>query len=296
MTANVTPVTPSDSIAPKRDWIPFQALAEQLETQSALRSAITSATSRPETDAVAMLLDAARLSAIESEATQKLAVDLATALRERKTGSGKHELVQGLMQEFALSSQEGIALMCLAEALLRIPDDATRDALIRDKIGDANWHAHLGRSASMFVNAATWGLLITGKLVATHNESNLRSALTRIVAKRGEPLIRTGVAMAMRVIGEQFVAGETIAEALANATARERDGFRYSYDMLGEAALTEHDAQRYLQAYRTAIDAIGHAAGGRGIYDGAGISIKLSALHPRYSYAQRARTMTELYP
>ena len=148
----------------------------------------------------------------------------------------------------------------------------------------------------MFVNAATWGLLITGKLVATHNESGLRSALTRIIARSGEPLIRNSVAMAMRVIGEQFVAGETIAEALANARPHEREGFRYSYDMLGEAALTEHDAQRYLQAYRTAIDAIGRASAGRGIYDGAGISIKLSALHPRYSYAQRTRALTELYP
>ncbi|WP_238474326.1 hypothetical protein [Pseudomonas cavernicola] len=136
--------------------------------------------------------------------------------------------------------------MCLAEALLRIPDKGTRDALIRDKISTGNWHPHLGRSSSIFVNAATWGLLLTGKLVATHNEASLSTALSRVIGKSGEPLIRKGVDMAMRLMGEQFVTGETIAEALANARNCESKGFRYSYDMLGEAALTKQDAERYL--------------------------------------------------
>ena len=208
----------------------------------------------------------------------------------------KRQIVQGLLQEFSLSSQEGVALMCLAEALLRIPDKGTRDALIRDKISTGNWQPHLGNSPSLFVNAATWGLLLTGKLVATHNEAGLTSSLSRIIGKSGEPMIRKGVDMAMRLMGEQFVTGETIAEALANASKFEAKGFRYSYDMLGEAALTEHDAQKYLASYEQAIHSIGKASHGRGIYEGPGISIKLSALHPRYSRAQYERVMDELYP
>ncbi|MDR0208752.1 MAG: trifunctional transcriptional regulator/proline dehydrogenase/L-glutamate gamma-semialdehyde dehydrogenase, partial [Pseudomonas putida] len=168
--------------------------------------------------------------------------------------------------------------------------------LIRDKISTGNWQPHLGNSPSLFVNAATWGLLLTGKLVSTHNESGLTSSLTRIIGKSGEPMIRKGVDMAMRLMGEQFVTGETIAEALANASKFEAKGFRYSYDMLGEAALTEHDAQKYLASYEQAIHSIGKASHGRGIYEGPGISIKLSALHPRYSRAQYERVMEELYP
>jgi RHH-type transcriptional regulator, proline utilization regulon repressor / proline dehydrogenase / delta 1-pyrroline-5-carboxylate dehydrogenase len=204
--------------------------------------------------------------------------------------------VQSLMQTYALSSDEGVALMCLAEALLRIPDAATRDALIRDKIGRGHWQRHLGQSGSLFVNAAAWGLLLTGKLVATHSEDRMRGALARLVGKGSEPLIRQGVQLAMQMLGEQFVTGETIEQALQRAREMETKGFRYSYDMLGEAALTEADAQRYLQAYETAIHAIGHAARGQGVYDGPGISIKLSALHPRYSRAQQGRVMAELLP
>ncbi len=195
-----------------------------------------------------------------------------------------------------MSSQEGVALMCLAEALLRIPDAATRDALIRDKISHGDWEPHLGKSPSLFVNAATWGLLLTGRLVATHSEKGLGAALRRLTAKGGEPLIRKGVDMAMRMMGEQFVTGETIAQALEHARPLEAQGFRYSYDMLGEAALTAQDAARYLQAYVQSIHAIGRASAGRGVYEGPGISIKLSALHPRYSRAQQARVMDELYP
>ncbi len=226
----------------------------------------------------------------------KLAASIAEKLRNQKSAGGRAGIVQGLLQEFSLSSQEGVALMCLAEALLRIPDKGTRDALIRDKISTGNWQPHLGNSPSLFVNAATWGLLLTGKLVATHNEAGLTSSLSRIIGKSGEPMIRKGVDMAMRLMGEQFVTGETIAEALANASKFESKGFRYSYDMLGEAALTEHDAQKYLASYEQAIHAIGKASHGRGIYEGPGISIKLSALHPRYSRAQYERVMDELYP
>ena len=250
----------------------------------------------PEPVALEPLLALARSDAATAQRIHGLARRLAGALRHRKSGAGRAGLVQSLLQEFSLSSQEGVALMCLAEALLRIPDKATRDALIRDKIGNGQWEAHLGKSPSLFVNAATWGLLLTGKLVATHSEKSLSSLLTRLTAKGGEPLIRKSVDMAMRMMGEQFVTGETIAQALSNARAREAAGFRFSYDMLGEAALTQRDAARYLQSYEAAIHAIGRAAGGRGIYAGPGISIKLSALHPRYARAQSARVHGELYP
>jgi len=274
----------------------FLDFAESVLPQSVLRAAITAAYRRPEADAVPMLLEQARQSVEMAKASHQLAYSIAQKLRNQKSAGGRQGLVQGLLQEFSLSSQEGVALMCLAEALLRIPDKGTRDALIRDKIANGNWSQHLGQSPSMFVNAASWGLLITGKLVSTHNETGLSSSLNRIISKGGEPLIRKGVDMSMRLMGEQFVTGETIGEALANAARREAKGFRYSYDMLGEAALTEHDAQNYLAAYEQAIHSIGKASHGRGIYEGPGISIKLSALHPRYSRAQYERVMEELYP
>lgn len=275
---------------------PFLDFAEQILPQTVTRAAITSAWRRPEPETVAMMLEQARLPAPLAEKTHQLAWTLADKLRHQKGATGRAGMVQSLLQEFSLSSQEGVALMCLAEALLRIPDKPTRDALIRDKISNGNWQSHLGRSPSLFVNAATWGLLFTGRLVATHNEANLSRSLNRIISKSGEPLIRKGVDMAMRLMGEQFVTGETIAEALANARKLEEKGFRYSYDMLGEAALTANDAKAYLLSYQQAIHAIGKASNGRGIYEGPGISIKLSALHPRYSRAQYQRVMDELYP
>ena len=138
--------------------------------------------------------------------------------------------------------------------------------------------------------------VVTGKLVSTHSETSLSSALTRLIAKQGEPVIRKGVDLAMRMLGKQFVTGETIDEALANGREREARGYRFSYDMLGEAAMTEADAQRYLADYEMAIHAIGKASAGRGVYEGPGISVKLSAIHPRYSRAQRDRVMNELLP
>ena len=263
---------------------------------SPLRAAISAASRLPEPELLPALLAQAQLSPVQAQRAETLALRIAGTVRERALAGGRAGLVQGLLQEFSLSSQEGVALMCLAEALLRIPDAATRGALIRDKIGSSDWHAHLGQSSSLFVNAATWGLLITGKLVATHSDSGLSAALRKGVARGGEPLIRKGVDMAMRLMGEQFVIGETIAQALDKARTREDEGFRYSYDMLGEAALTAADAQAYLAAYEVAIHAIGRASAGRGVYLGPGISIKLSALHPRYSRAKLERVIAELYP
>lgn len=185
--------------------------------------------------------------------------------------------------------------MCLAEALLRIPDKATRDLLIRDKINQGNWKDHVGQSSLMFVNAAAWGLMLTGKLMETPKQGSLSGLLTSIIARSGRGVIRKAVDVAMRMMGEQFVTGETIEEALNHAKPLEHKGFRYSYDMLGEAALTDHDAARYFNDYTQAIHAIGKAAQGKGVYDGPGISIKLSALHPRYQRAQIARVHDELY-
>ena len=275
---------------------PFLEFAEYVLPQSVKRSAVTAAYRRPEVDMVPMLLEQAKVAPETAEKIHHLALQLSEKLRNQKNQGGRSGIVQSLLQEFSLSSQEGVALMCLAEALLRIPDKPTRDALIRDKISHGNWTSHLGQSNSLFVNAATWGLLVTGKLVSTHNEVSLSRSLNRIIGKSGEPLIRKGIDMAMRLMGEQFVTGESISEALANARKLENKGFRYSYDMLGEAALTAEDAKAYLYSYQQAIHAIGKASNGRGIYEGPGISIKLSALHPRYQRAQYDRVMAELYP
>ena len=223
---------------------------------------------------------------------EALARSLVASLRAKTRSSG----VEGLIHEYSLSSQEGVALMCLAEALLRIPDAATRDALIRDKLAPGDWRAHLGHSPSLFVNAATWGLVLTGRLVTTTSEQGLSAALTRLIARSGEPIIRRGVDVAMRLMGEQFVTGRTIEEAIGTSREREARGFTFSYDMLGEAATNAEDAARYLDEYQRAVHVIGKASHRRGIYEGPGISIKLSALHPRYQRIKRARAMNELLP
>jgi RHH-type proline utilization regulon transcriptional repressor/proline dehydrogenase/delta 1-pyrroline-5-carboxylate dehydrogenase len=276
---------------PASTYVPFDALqAETRRDQAPLRAAITAAYRRDETAAVEWLL--AQGASADGDAYM-LAHRLVSAVRDKRTRSSG---VDALMHEFSLSSEEGVALMCLAEALLRIPDSETADRLIADKISKGDWKKHLGESPSLFVNAATWGLLVTGKLVSSSSETGLGAALTRLIAKGGEPLIRKGVDLAMRMLGNQFVTGQTIAEALKNSRDNEARGYRYSYDMLGEAALTESDADNYYASYEAAIHAIGKASNGRGIKDGPGISIKLSALHPRYSRAQYARVMGELLP
>ncbi len=273
---------------------PFQEFSRGVRRQSTLRARITAAYRQSEPECVSALLAGASLPPAEARAAKALARELVVSLRQKKADGGGG--VAGLIHEYSLSSQEGVALMCLAEALLRIPDSATRDALIRDKISTADWQSHLGNSSSLFVNAATWGLLITGKLTTTNSEGGLSSAITRLIGKGGEPLIRKGVDLGLRMMGEQFVTGQTIAEALENSRAMEAKGFSYSYDCLGEAATTAADAQRYYEDYTRAIHAIGTAAAGRGIYEGPGISVKLSALHPRYARAQYGRVFAELLP
>ena len=240
--------------------------------QRTLQARLADAHRMDEARAVHALLDEAQLSDAQLQQARTLAATLATQVRaERSTAGG----IDALMLEFSLDSAAGIALMCLAEALLRIPDDATRDSLIRDKLRGRDWQAHIGTSPSLFVNAAAWGLLTTGTLLQWHSENALTQALATLLRKGGEPLIRKAVDVAMRMLGQQFVTGRDIAQALANASARAARGYTFSYDMLGEAALTMADAQRYYTAYETAIHAIGAAADGRGLIAGPGISIKL---------------------
>ena len=267
-----------------------------LGPRAALREAVAQAARLPEAQAMAPLLQLAQASPDLAKRTDALARELVRGLRDGPSPVGRAGRVQGLMQAFSLSSEEGVALMCLAEALLRIPDDATREALIREKIGRGDWQRHVEQGDSLFVNAASWGLMLTGKLLAPPKDGHLRGALARLLIKGSEPLIRQAVQLAMQMLGEQFVAGETIEEALSSARQRQAQGFSYSYDMLGEAALTHDDAQRYGAAYEQAIHAIGRASAGQGVKDGPGISIKLSALHPRYTRAQHARVMNELLP
>lgn len=199
--------------------------------------------------------------------------------------------VDKFLNEFGLSTKEGIALMCLAEALLRIPDSATADRLIRDKIGSADWDKHIGKADDLFVNASTWALMLTGKVIADVGEEDAETPISgiasRMVSKLGEPVVRRAMLHSMKIMGEQFVMGRTIEEALARAVEPEKTGYRFSYDMLGEGARTAEDAERYFKAYEMAIDSIGKAAKGRGPIASPGISVKLSALHPRYEYSNR---------
>lgn len=276
--------------------LPSSEYITEFKDHNDYEKAINTAWRRAETECVEQLIDATPIDAELNQKIYALAFNLAHSLRERKSAGGKAGIVQGLLQEFALSSQEGIALMCLAEALLRIPDNATRDLLIRDKINQGNWKDHLGQSNLMFVNAAAWGLMLTGKLMETPKQQSLSSMLTGLLARSGRGIIRKAVDVAMRMMGEQFVTGETIEEALQHAEVLEEKGFRYSYDMLGEAALTAHDADRYFKDYTQAIHAIGKASKDKDVYTGPGISIKLSALHPRYQRSQIQRVHDELYP
>jgi RHH-type proline utilization regulon transcriptional repressor/proline dehydrogenase/delta 1-pyrroline-5-carboxylate dehydrogenase len=257
------------------------------------RARITAAWLRDETEAVNDLLTQASLPPVEREKVIDLAADLVTRVRAR---AKDQSAVESFMRQYDLSSEEGVLLMCVAEALLRIPDKATADKLIRDKLGDANWKKHLGQSESVFVNASTWGLMLTGKLVnlAEETRHDFASALRRLVGRAGEPAIRLAVRQAMRIMGHQFVMGQTINEALDRCAKPEYAVYRYSYDMLGESALTSETAERYQQDYRKAIAAIGARGPFANHTDAPSISVKLSALHPRYEVANRERARRDL--
>src|SRR5690348_1532599 len=257
------------------------------------RARITAAWLRDETEAVNDLLAQATLPPAEREQVIDVAAGLVTRVRAR---AKDQSAVESFMRQYDLSSEEGVLLMCVAEALLRIPDKATADKLIRDKLGDANWKKHLGQSESLFVNASTWGLMLTGKLVnlAEETRHDVTGAFKRLVARAGEPAIRLAVRQAMRIMGHQFVMGRTIDEALDRCAKKEYAMYRYSYDMLGESALTAETAERYQEDYRRAIARIGARGPFANHTDAPSISVKLSALHPRYEVANRASARRDL--
>lgn len=276
--------------------LPGRIIAAELPPEpAALRAAITAAWLRDETEHVRELLAQARLPSEEQIRAQKLASDLVKRVRARAQDQGA---IEAFMRQYDLGSEEGVLLMCVAEALLRIPDQETADKLIRDKLGDADWEKHLGQSDSVLVNASTWGLMLTGRLVNLNDltRADVPGAFKRLVGRVGEPVIRLAVRQAMRIMGHQFVMGRTIDEALSRSRKGDNADYRYSFDMLGEGALTAKDAARYLEAYRKAIHAIGRTGPFDDVFAAPSISIKLSALHPRYEHAKRARVMKELAP
>ncbi len=243
--------------------------------------------------------------AVYTEDERRRTAEIARRLvQDARADQSQHGGVDAFMREYGLSSEEGIILMCLAEALLRIPDADTQDAFIAEKIAGGNWDRHRGHSDSLFVNASTWGLMLTGRLVKLKDGGNANAldSLKRLVARSGEPFIRQAIRQAVKVLGEQFVLGRTIEDAIARAYQYETKGYRISYDMLGEAARSEADAEHYFQRYVNAIDAIGLSVGAlRSAHIDAlaprpSISVKLSALHPRFEAGRDAHLMRELLP
>ncbi|TRD02808.1 bifunctional proline dehydrogenase/L-glutamate gamma-semialdehyde dehydrogenase, partial [Mesorhizobium sp. WSM4303] len=241
----------------------------------------------PDEDAaVKRLAEATGLSSEDRDAISARAADLVRAVR----GSSDPRLMEVFLSAYGLSTKEGVALMCLAEALLRVPDTETMDDLIADKIAPHDWSAHSGGSSSIFVNASTWALMLTGR-VLDEGEGGIEGTLRSMVRRLGEPVIRKAVAAAMREMGEQFVLGRTIAEAIKRGRPMIQKGYLYSFDMLGEAARTEADALRYLKAYADAISSLDSGSNGPDIRQNHGISVKLSALHPRYEEAQKEKML-----
>ncbi len=239
-----------------------------------------------ESECVNRLVAAARVSDADGVRIRARAEQLVRAVRENRV---KKSGLDAFLQKYDLSSKEGVVLMCLAEALLRIPDAETADALIADKLTDANWGEHIEKGQPLFVNASTWGLMLTGRLVSVdpEAESDPGTYLKRLAQRIGEPVIRTALKQAMRIMGHQFVMGETIESALRRAAKEENRIYRYSFDMLGEAALTGADAQRYFDSYAEAIDSIGASSDIASVFAAPSISVKLSALHPRYLYTHQ---------
>lgn len=237
-------------------------------------------------------LDAAARASVAAEA--RALVTKARSLKRRKG------VMESFLEEFGLSNAEGLALMCLAEALLRVPDEETADKLIAEKVRSGNWAEHVGKSDHWLVNAGTWGLMLTGRLVALPDDvrDDPNRFMSNFVSRAGEPVVRAGAMQAMRILGEQFVLGRTIDAALKRGSGMQRMGAatRFSFDMLGEGARTTADAERYVKSYAAAIDAAGQHAAGAGPQNSNGISVKLSALHPRYEARLEDRVWAELYP
>jgi RHH-type transcriptional regulator, proline utilization regulon repressor / proline dehydrogenase / delta 1-pyrroline-5-carboxylate dehydrogenase len=248
-----------------------------------------------ENQAVDHILPLAEVGVAARSRAWERARQMVVNIRNDQQGQGG---IDALLNEFSLSSEEGVVLMCLAEALLRVPDTETQEHLIRDKLANGDWNSHIGNSDSLFVNASSWGLLVTGKMVSYSDKTKEAQfgVLKRTVGRLGEPVIRKSVQFAMKIMGKQFVMGRTIDEAIKRAITKEEKGYAYSYDMLGEGARTMADAERYFDSYLQAIHAIGKAANNRGPIKSPGISVKLSAIHPRYEFSHRDRVMNEIVP
>ena len=286
--------TASDALTEVRREAVFAGLAPKL---TPLREAMNALYLADETACVEALIPLAKMDASAQARIQSNAEKLVETVRRNQAKQGG---IDAFMQKYDLSSQEGIVLMCLAEALLRIPDANTADKLIEDKLADGNWAEHLWTSQSAFVNFSTFGLMLTGKVMQPDSKlrENIGGIARRLVKRLSEPVARIAMRQAMRIMGHQFVMGRNIGEALKRAGTKEHRNYRHSYDMLGEAALTMVDADQYFKAYLDAIDAIGRAAekAGGDIFSKPNISVKLSALHPRYEFAKRERVLNELSP
>ena len=266
-------------------------------TPESLRKAIFDAYLTDEDALLETLIAKARPSKGEKAAADALARELVTRIR---AAHDKRVGIDAFTQEYALSSEEGVVLMCLAESLLRVPDALTADRLIRDKIGVGDWAKHVNKSHSMFVNASTFALMLTGRVITLEDTAkwDFDRIWRRLVTRSGEPVIRQAVTYAMRILGGQFVLGRTIEEALKNARPQIEHGYRFSFDMLGEAAYTAKDAARYYASYQHALAAIAKAYPDleSEVFVRPSISVKLSALHPRYEWVKRERVMGELLP
>ncbi|MDP2547247.1 bifunctional proline dehydrogenase/L-glutamate gamma-semialdehyde dehydrogenase PutA [Oceanobacter sp. 4_MG-2023] len=256
----------------------------------AIRDAIRDHYLMDERQALTELVTDSRLSAPLRQEISADAAALVRAVRSRKRST----MMENFLAEYGLTTREGVALMCLAEALLRVPDAFTIDQLIEDKVAPGQWSEHLGQSRSGLVNSSTWALMLTGKLISPTGAEGLRSTLRGLVKRLGEPVIRVAVAQAMKELGRQFVLGSHIRNATERARKLESQGYTYSYDMLGEAARTADDAKAYFDAYSQAIAALAASCTGATMAENPGISVKLSALHPRYEFAKRERVMIEL--
>lgn len=257
-----------------------------------IRACIRNAQIAPEADILDALLREADISAETRAAAVKRGADMVRKLR----ADGDPGLMEAFLAEYGLSTEEGVALMCLAEALLRVPDAETIDALIEDKIAPSAWGEHLGKSSSSLVNASTWALMLTGKVLREDKDDGVASVLRGAVKRLGEPVIRRAVQAAIKEMGHQFVLGRDIDEAVKRGASRAKQGYTFSYDMLGEAALTAEDATHFYNAYAGAIARLAPKCVSEDIRENPGVSIKLSALHPRYEVAQRDRVMDELVP
>ena len=272
--------------------------------QSGIAAAINPTWLAPEEPLVRTLADRARLDQETRARVAARALDLVHRVRAEQ-GSGSP--LDAFLREYSLASREGVILMCLAEALLRIPDAETADRLIADKVSAGDWADHLGDSESLFVNASTWGLMLTGRVIQVETEAigSARNWFGRLASRISEPVARAALRQSMKILGHQFVMGRDITEALARASGKRERAYRYSFDMLGESALTAQDADKYFEKYRAAIDGIRSTLEspptkwgktGEGVEAANSISVKLSALHPRYEFAQRERVLTELGP